>query len=59
MARMASGRLFHRRGAALENACTELSVLKIADNACALMPDPNECTLIQDGNSSFYMKDVP
>ena len=23
------------------------------------MPDPNECTLIQDGNSSFYMKDVP
>ena len=23
------------------------------------MPDPNECTLIQDGNFSFYMKDVP
>ena len=30
-----------------------------ADNACALLPDPNECALVQDGNSSFYMKDVP
>ena len=29
------------------------------DNACALLPDLNECALIQDGNSSFYMTDVP
>ena len=34
-------------------------ILFDADNACALMHDPDECTLIQDGNSSFYMKDVP
>ena len=34
-------------------------ILFDADNACALMPDPYECTLIQDGNASIYMKDVP
>ena len=34
-------------------------LIKDADNVCALLPDPNECALIQDGNSSFHMKDVP
>ena len=34
-------------------------LIKDADNACTLLPDPNECALIQDGNSSFYMKFVP
>ena len=34
-------------------------LIKDADNACALLPDPNECAIIQDGNSSFYMKNVP
>ena len=34
-------------------------LIKDVDNACALPPNPNECALIQDGNSSFYMKDVP
>ena len=34
-------------------------LIKEADNACALLLDSNECTLIQDGNSSFYLKDVP
>ena len=34
-------------------------LIKDAGNAYALLPDPNECSLIRDGNSSFYMKDVP
>ena len=34
-------------------------LIKDAVNAYALLPDPNECALIQDGNCSFYMKDVP
>ena len=33
-------------------------LIKDADNACALLLDPNECALNQDDNSSFYMKDV-
>jgi len=34
-------------------------LIKDADNAYALLPDPNKCPLIQHGNSSFYMKVVP
>ena len=34
-------------------------LIKDAVNAYALLPDPNECALIQDGNSSFHMKVVP
>ena len=33
-------------------------LIKDAINAYALLPGPNECVLVQDGNSSFCMKDV-
>ena len=34
-------------------------LIKDDDNACALLRGPNDYALIQDGNSSFYVKDVP
>ena len=34
-------------------------LIKDAVNAYALLRDPDECALMQEGNSSFYMKDVP